>query len=232
MTPTDQERGSRPPLPRRLVRAVRERGIGEVVRVVSHRVRAALHQHEEHLWYELRLDVDLPRRQLPAGYELTVAGQGERAIASAMEGGPSTEQVAAFTDAGGALWIVLDGRQAAFTCWIFPRVTPAVAARGGWLELPPGVVCLEDSATSPDHRGKGVAPAAWSGIAEVLRARGVQAITTKVAVDNGPSRRAVAKAGFVEVAVMRLTRVGPRTRVVVSPGGPGLSAQLAERLQR
>lgn len=156
----------------------------------------------------------------------------ERELATQMPGGPTREEIDEFHAVGGELWVVLDEGRPAFTCWIFPRVTPAIAARGGWLELPPDTVCLENSATSPQYRGRGVAPGAWAGIADALADRGVASMITKVTVDNVPSRKAVTKAGFDEIALMRLVRVGGRTRVTMKPLGSGMSSLLAERLDR
>lgn len=216
---------------RRLHRALRA-GFVQTLRRIALGGVQALVLREEHIWYELPLPGDRPRRPLPAGLVLVEGDQRQRGLATQMEGGPGRQQLDEFSGVGGQLWIVLDGRRAAFTCWTFPKLTPALAAPGGWLELPAGTVCLEDSATSPDHRGRGIAPAAWSGIADVLAGRGTASMITKVAVDNVPSRRAVTKAGFTEVAQMRLLRVGGRKLVRVKPLGTSMSAQLAERLDR
>ncbi len=127
---------------------------------------------------------------------------------------------------------MVEGQTAAFSCWVFHGRAPVLAARGGWLALPPGVVCLEDSVTNPDYRGRGIAPAAWGGIAATLHARGLTSLITKVAVDNAPSRKACLKAGFVEVGTMRLTRVGPRYRVVVEDPSGATGPLLAAALER
>jgi ribosomal protein S18 acetylase RimI-like enzyme len=216
---------------RRLQRARRE-GLLRTLRSIASRGVHELVLREEHIWYELLLQDDRRRRPMPAGLVLVEADQRQRRLAAQMEGGPGRRQLDEFSRVGGQLWVVLDGERAAFTCWIFPKLAPALAAPGGWLELPAGTVCLEDSATSPDHRGRGIAPAAWSRIADVMADRGTASVITKVAVDNVPSRRAVTKAGFTEVAQMRLLRVGGRNLVRVKPLGTSMSAQLAERLDR
>jgi RimJ/RimL family protein N-acetyltransferase len=116
----------------------------------------------------------------------------------------------------------------AFACTIFRERTPTIAARGGWLDLPADTVCLEDSGTSPDFRGRGVAPGAWTAIADALAERGFKTMLTKVAIDNEPSRRAVVKAGFGEAADMRLRRLGPFRRVAMTPlGAPGAEFLIA-----
>lgn len=212
--------------------SLERRGLGGTLGTVLAGARPLVLLREEHVWYALDLHGDRPRRPLPPEVELVRAEASQWPLASAMDGGPDADQIREFSGVGGELWMVLDGGRAAFTCWVFPRVTPAIAARGGWLHLPPSTVCLENSATSPGHRGRGIAPGAWSAIADGLSGRGVETMITKVAVDNVPSRKAVSKAGFTEVAVMHLRRLGPRTRIAVSPSGPGLSSYLADTLQR
>jgi L-amino acid N-acyltransferase YncA len=119
--------------------------------------------------------------------------------------------------AGADLWFMREGACAAFACWIFRHRTPMLAARNGWLTLPPFTVCLEDSVTSPAYRGRGLASAAWLGIARDLQDEHLGAIITKVAEDNTASRRAVEKAGFEPVAMMTLTRRGRRSQVELQP---------------
>ena len=85
-------------------------------------------------------------------------------------------------------------------------------------------MCLEDSATSPRARGRGVAPGAWTGIADSVRDEGLEHMITKVGVENAPSRKAVTKAGFRELGVMRLVKRGPRKHTTMTPlrrPGPG-----------
>ena len=53
---------------------------------------------------------------------------------------------------------------------------------------------------------------------------------TKVGVENEASRKAVAKAGFREIGVMRMVKAGPRKRTTVDRPAPGLGAELAARL--
>jgi ribosomal protein S18 acetylase RimI-like enzyme len=91
-------------------------------------------------------------------------------------------------------------------------------------------VCLEHSITAPTHRGQSIAPRAWTHIARVLAAEGQEAMITKVELENTPSRKAVVKAGFREMAVQRFERRGRRERVRVdvleAPCGDALRAEL------
>jgi len=216
----------------RLQRALKRRGLSETLGLAATRVRDKVVLREEHVWYQLSLQADRPRRSLAPGLQLVQATERERELATQISGEPSPESVREFHAVGGQLWVVLDVGRPAFSCWIFPKVTPALAAPGGWLELPPGTVCLENSATSPQDRGRGIAPAAWSEIADALAGEGIVSMITKVTVENIPSRKAVAKAGFVEIAMMRMARQGTRTTVRIKPLGADMSAQLAERLDR
>ena len=67
---------------------------------------------------------------------------------------------------------------------------------------------LEDSVTSPDHRGQGIAPAAWERVADSLADRGIPAMLTTVRADNTPTLKALKKVGFTPYAAVRYTRFG------------------------
>ena len=195
-------------------------------------------------WYLLDLDRVEPR-PLADGYELRLAGErelgwvtqlvedsrAEQAAAASSEASskPRTMDVPGFSpeemlrrrQAGAQLWVAVNDDEAAFACWIFPRVAPMVQASGGIFELPDAVACLEDSLTSANHRGRGIAPAAWAAIAERLSDDGFELMITKVAVENVPSRRAVEKAGFRGATVIEYRRRGPRVRVSFQRLDPG-----------
>jgi RimJ/RimL family protein N-acetyltransferase len=84
--------------------------------------------------------------------------------------------------------------------------------------------------TAATHRGRGIAPRAWDQIAASLHERGIDTMITKVEVENAPSRRAVEKAGFVAVALQRLDRTGPRTRVSVTVHEEARGGPLRDRI--
>jgi len=187
---------------------------------------------ERHIWYRLDLASERRRMTLPAGLELVrVGADGLSALAE-------TETVGLldarrWLASGADLWKIREGKHAVFSCWIFRHRTPVLAAPGGWLDLPEGTVSLEDSVTIPSHRGRGIAPGAYSGIADVLAREGVTTIITKVEEKNVPSRRAVEKFGFRTVADMRLVRIWLRPHVEVKvQAGEGESLFLIERLAR
>jgi RimJ/RimL family protein N-acetyltransferase len=186
-----------------------------LARVARDRLAHRLWLDESHVWYLLDL-ARLQRLPLRRGYELRSGTLDDRpALAQHPETTP-TENAKRRLERGAQLWLVTIGDQIAFACWIFFDTTPAIAARGGELRLPAGTACLEDSFTTPDHRGRGIAGAAWTAIAEHLADDAYEMLITKVAVENTPSRRAVEKAGFRPAGEMRLHRRGFRTRVSVS----------------
>lgn len=208
----------------RVHRGVRRFGVaGSVKRVASlacGSLAKSLYSRERHVWYALDLTRERARIALPVGFALNRAGRSELALLEELPtiGRVEAGQRLAF---GAELWLVRDGVNPAFSCWIFRERTPVLAAKTGWLALPPRTVCLEDSVTSPRYRGRGLAPAAWSQIADCLQGENVTSIITKVAEDNAPSRRAVEKAGFQSAALMSLNRVALRSHVELQPCGTG-----------
>ena len=151
-------------------------------------------------------------------------------LAGAVEMGQRIDEIRARRAAGNDLWLAEDDGGPLFRCWIYRRRAPVLAAPGGWLELPADTVVLEDSATTPRARGRGIAPGAWTAIADSLRDEGLVHMITKVGVENEASRKAVAKAGFRDVGVMRMVKTGPRKRTTVDRSDPGVGAELAARL--
>jgi len=210
------------------VRRVRTDGVRPVARTALDRARGRLYLAEEHVWYQLDLAGDRPRRELPD--DVTLVRAAEADLQSATQLGQRLDEVRERRAAGNDLWIARDEGGPLFRCWIYRGRAPVLAAPGGWLDLPDGTVCLEDSATSPRARGRGVAPGSWSGIADSLQQEGLHNMITKVGVDNEPSRRAVTKAGFREVGTMRLVKTGPRKRTTMDDAASGLGPELANRL--
>jgi hypothetical protein len=168
---------------------------------------------ETHVWYELDLTSPRPRPVLETGLTLRKGGEDDVAVMRRMEIGEASARK--WLRAANDWWIVLDEDVPLFSCWIFRTQTPVVAAPAGQLKLPPGRICLEDSVTSAAARGRGIAPAAWALIADALAEEGQTQLITKVGVENAASRRAVAKAGFEEVALMHFVRTGPREKTKI-----------------
>ena len=205
----------------------REEGVGAAFGRLWTLVRRVFFLCEEHVWYQLDLADERPRRDLIDGVRLLRAGDDD--LHYVEEFGRYVEEARERRAAGNDLWVALEGEQPLFACWTFRTDTPVYAAKGGWLQLPERTACLEDSVTSPLARGKGIAPASWTLIADALAQEGFDAMITKVATDNAPSRKAVGKSGFREIAVMEMTRVGPSRRVAVACMG-GVAESLARSL--
>jgi len=206
----------------RLNEGLRRHGFGgSLQRVLRLGLRSAMrlaYLRERHIWYRLDMASGRPRPPLPPRFDLRPASTHELELLRPLE--TLGLQEARRRLAGGAqLWLLREAGEAAFACWIFRGRTPVLAARGGWMPLPSGIACLEDSVTAVRCRGRGLAPAVWARVADSLAEQGFTALITKVAESNLPSRRAVEKAGFEAVARMDLVHVGPVTHVVIQPQG-------------
>jgi GNAT superfamily N-acetyltransferase len=197
-------------------------------------VRRGPYLHERPIWYRLDVGVDRPVRPLAEGLRLRRATVDDvPAIPEELFHVRPESALERFDVPGTELWIVEDAEAPRFACWLFGARTPVANADEGWLELPDGVVCLEDSMASPVIRGKGVAPAVWTALAADLRSRGASFMITRVDESNIPSRRAVEKAGFEEMFVMDVRRVATwwRARADDRPADP-LARTLLSRLER
>jgi L-amino acid N-acyltransferase YncA len=211
-----------------VLRRVRSDGVGATARHSLKLARSRVYLVEEHVWYELDVDGERPRRELPDEVRLFKAGEDQ--LAGAVEMGQHIDEIRRRRAAGNDLWLAEDDGGPLFRCWIYRSRAPVLAAPGGWLEIPADTVVLEDSATTPRARGRGIAPGAWTAIADSLRAEGLAHMITKVGVHNEASRKAVVKSGFREIGVMRLVKRGPHRRTTVSGAAPGLGSELAARL--
>jgi RimJ/RimL family protein N-acetyltransferase len=213
-------------LAQRVRRGVQNHGVRGVAQLALGKAQPVRAHSAAYVWYALDLrSEDRPRRELSGGLTLRAAGHDDVAL---LEQLPSDGAVTPIDSAGahrrldeGAnLWLVTEDDRLAFACWTFPDSAPVWAARGTAVPLPHDVVCLEDSHSSPDFRGRGVAPAAWSAIADRLAEEGNRTLVTKIGEGNAASRRAVEKVGFREVATMRMGQRGWTKRVKVQlPAG-------------
>lgn len=215
----------------RLRRGLRRYG----ARGIAHRsveiLRELVYAREVHVWYELTLREERPRRELDPGLRLIRAGAEHLALLDRLWA-IGHEEARRRLNAGGTLWLVLDLETPAFSCWTFRDRTPFRAAEGGWLELPSGTIGLEESMTSDDYRGRGVAPAAWTAIADALEQEPWRRLVTTIEEENAASRKAVLKIGFREVGRSETTKKGRRTIVVVSgEAASGFLAPLGDRTQ-
>jgi hypothetical protein len=205
-------------------RIVRRHGVRGTARRVIGRARPRRREETEFVWYVLDLSrEDRPHRPLEEGLVFRSGGVEDLPILMQMEthfevSAASESLVRLRVEEGSTPWLVLDGDQLLFSCWTLRGNIPI----GGLarLELPEGVMGLEDSIAAPAARGRGIAPATWALVADRLAADGQRWMITKISTENRPSRVAIEKAGWVEAARMRLVRRDWRTviRIALPPG--------------
>jgi SAM-dependent methyltransferase len=210
-------------------RAARSYGVRGALVWAGHKAWSRIIFAESHIWYELDPTAERPQRTLQSGLTLRRGGAADVWLLTDLET-VTPDQAVTRIDQGNEHWLVLDGDQLLFSCWIFRARTPALAAPGGQLRLADDMVCVEDSVTAAAARGRGVAPAAWSAIADRLAGEGQRRMITKVTVENIASRKAVEKAGFEAVAVMHFKRIGPLSRTSVKALEAGRGSFFVETL--
>lgn len=193
------------------------------LRILRRRVRV----HADYVWFELDLRLPRPQLTLPDGFALRPATDRDLAEVGELREATSAPAMRRLRAAGHEPWIVDRGGRVAFICWTYRGRAPVPGVRGGWIELPAGLVCLEGSLTLPAFRGRGIAPGAWSAVADGLAGEDVHALVTRVEERNRASRAALGRTGFREVAAMTLDRNWGRSRVAVSFAGDGLGRLLA-----
>lgn len=202
----------------RAARLVRRHGTSGAAKLVARRLLPATPHSSWFLWYELLIAAERPRHELAPGLALRAAKAEDVHLLDQL---PANELVSDMDpssalrrmEEGATLWLVTEGDRLAFACWIFRGHAPVWAARGGEIELPPDVVCLEDSHSSPAFQGRGIAPATWTLVADRCGEEGARAIVTKITEGNAASRRAVEKIAFRAVARMHMSRRDWRMRV-------------------
>ena len=220
-------------VPRRVRRGVergRRLGWGATARHGAELLKDRFWLDQVHVWYRLPLSPPPVATQLPPSLELKLAREPDLDAYVAL-GQASKSATGERIARGAELWMVLhESGHAAFACWLFTGATPVSAAPNGWMRLPPSVVCLEDSVTSPAYRGRGIAPRAWSQLATRMGSQGYSDLITKVERENAPSRRAVIKAGFRGFAAMRFHRRPGAREVQLWADGTSLAAHLRASL--
>lgn len=211
-------------LPRNGLRGTLARVRVWVIRPLIRRVYLS----ETHVW--VSVPVLDEAAGLPDGYVLRHGTTADLEALAAM-GGVNPAVGRAHLERGAALYVAWHGDDLAFSIWVHVRAVPAVAARGGMLSLPDGVVSFEDAIAAPAHRATGIAAAVVDlAVVEQVR-RGARMMVTRIAVENTAARRWSAKMGHVVVAEVRLRRIGPLRRVRVRPlADDPVAALLAERL--
>jgi RimJ/RimL family protein N-acetyltransferase len=180
-----------------------------LLRAGRHGLRRAMLRWDvaDYVWLELDLSArDRPRPELAGGCALRAGGPADVEEMSELRHEHVTTMTADLVErrmrAGNALWLAIShDERVASSCWVFPDALPV---HGPHLRLPPSSVAIEDVVSAPWARGRGIAPATWSLLGTLYAERGARTVLAKVDATNVPSRRAFAKAGFREVARMRI----------------------------
>jgi hypothetical protein len=211
--PAPAEAAARKLSPRRIKRAVDRYGVRGIIAARWERIVFT----DRQVWYELDLGSQRPRVDLPEGFEVRrpSAQEGPRLIEALPT--VSADETARRLAGGADLWMALHDGVPAFSCWVFRVEAPVPAARTRTMTLPEGVVCLEDSVTGRDFRGRGLAPAVWTILSDEEERSGTRSIITRIGEENVPSRRAILKSGFQEIALVAHTRRARSERVSVRP---------------
>jgi len=220
--------------------AMRRHGLREVARIAVLRVWMNVYVDERHVWLALRLSQPRPRLDLPPGYDLLRASSRDIPLLSQL--GVDRPRAGRRLAEGHELWLMRHGADVVYSGWVFHGLAPTVAAPSGWVPLPRAVANPEDVVTSPLHRGRGLASAAYTKIFDDLARDGrATAVVGKIPVGNTANRRAVQKTGWREFAVVHFRRLGPWRRATVHPlpldegllqaRAPELTAWLAAALQ-
>jgi GNAT superfamily N-acetyltransferase len=180
---------------------------------------------ERHVWYSVPFAED--GDVIPEAFDLRRGGPEDLAAVAEI-GGVSPRTGADYLARGAELYVVYHGDDLAFTTWIHVGAVPLAAARGGWMDLPEGVVSFEDSLTAPDYRTTRIAMKAIDAITYRQAQRGVWSIITRIAEDNTVARKWARRCGGVEVATMHRRCIGPVRRVSITPieGGHQPTAEL------
>ncbi len=185
---------------------------------------------EDHLWFALDTSAGRPKPSLPSGLTLTRAASSDAPLLAQLTTVVPRKAITRI-EAGNELWLVLEGDRMLLNLWIFRGHTPAIAAPQGELALPADTVCMEDVEAIPAARGRGIAPGAYAVIADTMLAEGRRWIVCKTGPDNAAARRAMEKAGFQAVALMRFKRIGRRGQTSLEPFDSPYARAFAERVR-
>ncbi len=215
----------------RAVTSLARNGVRGTARRVRERVLTPLwrrlYLREEHTW--LTVPVRPEGAQLPDGYTLRLGGEEDLADLAAGGGiGPATAR--RYLARGARLYVARDqSGELAFSTWIHVTGVPMLAARGGELALPEGIVSFEDSLATPAHRRSGVASRVVDEVTAREQRAGARLLITRIEAGNEAVLRWSQKMGATPVAIVRLRRIAGRQRVDVETieGGEAVAALLS-----
>lgn len=209
---------------------VKRHGFATGLRLGVQRARRLAYCYETQVWYHLRLEGPRPRLSLPPALSLVKVGRRDRHFVHQLPN-LATDDALGRLAAGRDLWVVHDRGRVLFASWIVRARMEAISTRDIDFALPDRVVGLDDAIGAPAVLGRGIATAAWSQMADAIRAEGMTAIVSKVGETDLAGRRAMELAGFRAVASVELQRVGRYYWADVRPYEPGgLASHLAAHL--
>jgi RimJ/RimL family protein N-acetyltransferase len=174
---------------------VRARGIREVASLGVARVWEAMASHETLIF--LRRSTAAGEGASPRDGTLVLRrleAADAAAYASAIGSDSTTTFTARLSDATSCYAVELDGR-IVHASWVTTECAWTRELRS-FVCVGPGDAYVYESFTRDDARGRGVYPFALGEICARLEAAGVSRLWVAVESHNGPSLRAVAKAGF------------------------------------
>ena len=184
---------------------------------------------EDHLWFALDTSAGRPKPSLPSGLTLTRAASSDAPLLAQLT---TVVPRKAHAHRGGQRAVARAGGRSHVAQPVdLPGHTPAIAAPQGELALPADTVCMEDVEAIPAARGRGIAPGAYAVIADTMLAEGRRWIVCKTGPDNAAARRAMEKAGFQAVALMRFKRIGRRGQTSLEPFDSPYARAFAERVR-
>jgi ribosomal protein S18 acetylase RimI-like enzyme len=144
-------------------------------------------------------------------------------LARAMAAPNSNTVVQRFTSGRRCFAARVHDRIAAY-CWV-SQAAECISELEREFQIPPDEAYIWDCATLPDYQGKHLYTALLTYLAARLRSEGVQRIWIGSSLDNRPSVRAFARAGFQPVITMLYLRLSNLSCAVIT-GDPGASETL------
>jgi hypothetical protein len=186
----------------RIAARVKARGAGEVLRLATQRVRELISSSDELIFL-----VRPTRGDRPSHDSLTFA-EATREDAARYARDVGTDSAATFKTRLSETtncFLVLLGDQIVHATWVTTTAAWTRELRT-YVAPPAGDAYVYESFTRVEARGRGAYPFALLHISNLLAGRGLSRVWVGVEGHNGPSLRAVAKAGFEEAFDIRYRR--------------------------
>ena len=188
------------------VRSLRRDDVRRLIHMAAQRLPFTVYVHQRFCWTEMDLGT-APVLPLPEGLVLTSAGVDD--LGALRELGAWFERSRDWLDAGHELWLVRDGERPVGSFWVFHGMAPTDSAPHGWVSMPDGMINIEDTVTDPEYRGRGIAPAMYSQVYDRQKRSGrAEMVIGGVPEANHANRRAVAKSGWREFALVDVKKYG------------------------